>query len=354
MNFKEILNQEVVKINESIRTFFKTRTHAEGDSFVDHYYRTIEDYIMFGGKRLRPFLLIQAFKGISGNDDPRIYRPSLCVEFLHNASLIHDDIIDRDDMRRGNPAFHFLFKKYYEDNDYKFASATHFGTTMGILGGDSTFFLGLEALQCDFSPEINEKAITLYCKAYHDICDGVLMEMNFVQIPEITEEQYLKMVSLKTGALIEKALLIGATFATANEKTMSLLSDYAINFGKAFQIKDDNLGTFGDESQTGKPSDGDIKDGKKTLLLLKAIEKASSSQLAFLKEHVGHPGVSESDVNEVRKIFEETGARDYCNDKVKEFSESAINSIEKLGNSMDDEQKEVLISLIKYNMLREK
>ncbi|MHA1684539.1 MAG: polyprenyl synthetase family protein [Promethearchaeota archaeon] len=348
------MNDEVQKINTAIAEFFANRSHSPGDSFVDHYYSTIEDYIMVGGKRMRPFLVITTYNGLNGDLDGRIYRPSLCVEFLHNASLIHDDIIDRDDTRRGNPAFHFIFKNFYQDHGYEFATPGHFGTTMGILGGDTTFFLGLEALQCDFDASLNEKAIALYCRAYHEICDGVLMEMNFVQVPEVTEEQYLRMISLKTGALIEKSLLIGATYAKAGEETKALLSTYAINLGKAFQVKDDNLGTFGDARKTGKPTDGDIKDGKKTLLLLKALELSNAAQKARLLESVGKEDLTDDGVNNVRQIFKDSGALAYCESKVDEFSNKAIDAVKKLDGVMNKEQREVLIGLVDFNRVREK
>nr|MDO8108655.1 polyprenyl synthetase family protein [Candidatus Sigynarchaeota archaeon] len=354
MDFKALLGSEVAKIDAAIIAFLDGRTYAKEDAFVSHYYQLIKDYIMAGGKRMRPFLLVQAYKGFAKNPSENIYRPSTCVEFLHNASLIHDDIIDRDDTRRGNPAFHFLFKKFYIDSKFAFATPEHYGTTMGILGGDSTFFLGLEALQASFPAALNEKAIALYCKAYHEICDGVLMEMNFVQVPSVTEAQYMKMVSLKTGALIEKSLLIGATYGEASEDSKALLSTYAINLGKAFQIKDDILGTFGDAQKTGKPTDGDIKDGKKTLLLLKAIEKAKAVDKAFLKKTLGQPGITADQVDKVRKIFKDSGAEDYCARKIAEHSDMANVANDKLGNVMKTEQKDALKALVKYNLDRDK
>ena len=354
MDFKKELLVEVGKINEVISNFLDGREFTKEDDFVVHYYNTIKKYILSGGKRLRPFLVIQAYKGLAENPTDDIYKPSLCVELLHNASLIHDDIIDQDDTRRGNPSFHYIFQNYYRSHNYQFASPRHFGMTMGILGGDSTFFIGLESLQSSFPAALNEKAIALYCRAFHEICDGVLMEMNFVQLPDVNEKQYMKMISLKTAALIEKALLIGGTYAKASQDQMGLLSSYAINLGNAFQIKDDLLGSFGDESKTGKPSDGDIKEGKKTLLLLKSIEKASPDELGFLKQKLGAKDMTENDVEKVREIFTSSGAVDYSENMIEHYSTEAIKAINSLGDSLKPAQASIFKALVDFNLHREK
>lgn len=354
MEFEQVLATEIQKIDKAITTFLRARTFAREDAFVRHYHDTIERYIMAGGKRLRPFLCVQAFQGVTRSSSENIYRPSTSVEFLHNASLIHDDIIDRDDTRRGNPAFHYLFRQYYTEQGYTGTSAEHFGTTMGILGGDSTFFIGLEALQADFPPELNEKAIALYCKAYHEICDGVLMEMNFVHLPSISRDQYLRMIALKTGALIEKALLIGATYARATPTVMQALSTYAINLGMAFQIKDDLLGTFGDPARTGKPVDGDIKDGKKTLLLIEALDRSEGAKKQQILDRVGQDGLPAADVDMVRDAFRDSGAVTSCDERIQHYSTLANETIDGIQHEFDAAQAKVLNSLVTFNLRRDK
>ncbi len=350
-----MLRAEVVKIDATITRFLESRARAVEDPFVRHYHDTMKQYMLAGGKRMRPFLVIQAFKGLTGdNGYEGIYQPSISVEFLHNASLIHDDIIDRDDMRRGTPAFHFRFKRYYEDAGYEHADAGHFGTTMGILGGDSAFFLGMEALLCTFPSSLIKEAMALYTQAFHEICDGVLMEMNFVQIRTVSEAQYMKMVSLKTAALIEKSLLIGAAFARASNSSRSALSTYARNLGIAFQVKDDILGSFGDEKKTGKPSAGDIKDGKKTLLLLNALEKAKKADQDFLKSTVGKEGISPAEIARVRSIFSGSGAVAYCEGLIKKCSDAAVNAMDSLDCIMRQDQRAALKGLVESNIIREK
>ncbi|MFX0102714.1 MAG: polyprenyl synthetase family protein [Candidatus Hodarchaeota archaeon] len=346
MDFLKALLEEVETINKTIKEFFNGRDYVKDDPFVAEYYKILEEYILAGGKRLRPFLLLQGYKGLAIDPSDAIYRPSLSVEFLHNASLIHDDIIDNDEMRRGNPAFHAIFKKM-KDN-------SHFGLTLGILGGDSTFFLGMESLYGSFPAQVTLEAMNLYVKAFHEICEGVLMEMNFVHVPEVTEKQYMKMISLKTAALIEKSLLIGATFASASNEHKQALSKYAIDLGNAFQIKDDLLGSFGDAKVTGKPTDGDIKEGKKTLLLIKSQEKASDKQKKILEQFLGIPTITNEEVDEVRSVFKSSGAAIYCEEKIQEFSNEAMAAIDELDGIMKQDQQLVLKGLVTFNLGRKK
>jgi geranylgeranyl diphosphate synthase type I len=346
MDFSTALLDEVEAVNGAIKEFFNGRDYTREDSFVVEYYNVLKEYILAGGKRLRPFLLLQGYKGLATDPSDDIYRPSLSVEFLHNASLIHDDIIDNDEMRRGNPAFHSIFKKMRGN--------AHFGLTIGILGGDSTFFLGMESLDGNFPPGLTLEAMQLYVKAFHEICEGVLMEMNFVHLPEVSEKQYMKMISLKTSALIEKALLIGATFASATEKCKEALSRYAINLGNAFQIKDDILGSFGDASVTGKPTDGDIKEGKKTLLAIKSRENATGNPKQILENLLGNPAITDDQVDEVREAFKSTGAVGYCEEKIQEYSDNANAAIEELDGIMNQDQRLVLKGLVTFNLGRKK
>jgi geranylgeranyl diphosphate synthase type I len=180
------------------------------------------------------------------------------------------------------------------------------------------------------------------------------MEMNFVQIPDIVESQYLQMISLKTAALIEKSMFIGATYAEADPSLFKLISDYAINLGMAFQIKDDYLGSYGDEEKTGKPVDGDIKDGKKTMLLLRALAQANPSQRTFLKSTVGKEGITATEVNRVREIFKETNAIEYCDDLVTNHTRHALAALDGLENAMDSTRLDIFRELARYNVIREK
>ena len=160
-----------------------------------------------------------SYYAFNDNRDENIIVPSVGTEFLHNASLIHDDIIDKDDFRRGEPAFHFRFRNYHEKYNLKKMIASDFGNSIGIIGGDSAFFLGLEAyFYNDFEKELNLNAIEYYEQAFTAIANGVLIETDMINQKEISIQDYIEMISLKTGALIEKSILIGANYSKVDEK----------------------------------------------------------------------------------------------------------------------------------------
>jgi len=274
------------KIEEAIEKLYLKKINSSKNKFLNHYYTELYNYFLSGGKRIRPLLTIATFNAFCDEQEEKIISPSIGVEFLHNASLVHDDIIDKDDFRRGSPAFHYRFQNYHEKYKLKKMEKSDFGNSIGIIGGDSAFFLGLEAyLYNDFQEDLNLKAIEYYENAFIEIANGVLIEIDMVNQKNISISDYIDMIALKTGALIEKSMLIGANYARLDEKYKNFLSIYAINLGIIFQIIDDILGTFGDEKVTGKPTDGDIREGKKTCLLIHALASLNQQdfkQLFFL------------------------------------------------------------------------
>ena len=315
MQFADYMKIYVPKINNAIKSIYDRKINQVENPFLKDYYTELRDYFLAGGKRIRPLLGIATYNAFSRNDD-NIIVPCVGVEFLHNASLVHDDIIDKDDFRRGKPAFHYRFRQYHSNYNLKKMIAEDFGTNIGIIGGDSAFFLGLEPfLYNDFKKEFNLKAIELYKKAFIEISDGVLIEIDMVNQKDLTMEDYIKMVSLKTGALIEKSMLIGATYAGVDEinpKLMQHISTFGKNIGIIFQIIDDILGTFGDAKKTGKPTDGDIREGKKTCLLITAYETLCKEDQRELTGLIENPNMTESDVNRVKDLFQEANAAKVC------------------------------------------
>ncbi|MHA1594614.1 MAG: polyprenyl synthetase family protein [Candidatus Baldrarchaeia archaeon] len=327
MVFLEEYKGEIELINREINRFFeeKERILASISGFNREFYENIKEFVLRGGKRLRPLSMVMAYKALGGSEE-KIYRAAISVELLHNSTLIHDDIIDRDVIRRGAPTFHI---KYY--NQYRHVpDAEHFGLSIGILGGDATWNLGLDAiLSAGFSPERTVKAVMLYQRAYEDVLNGVVFETYLAMRKRATLDEYLKMIELKTAALFEKSLIMGGVLAGCNDQRLEALSKYAISVGQAFQIWDDVLGTFGKEEETGKPSDSDIKEGKMTILVVKALELIDDDERRVLMSVLGNENASPEDIEEVRRIFKSCGALD-----------SAL----KLANDLKERGKRELIS----------
>ena len=353
MKFIEYLKKYKPKIEEAIEKLYLKKINSSKNEFLNNYYTELNNYFLSGGKRIRPLLSIAAYNAFSADREDKIISPSIGVEFLHNASLIHDDIIDKDDFRRGSPAFHYRFQNYHERYKLKKMEKIDFGNSIGIIGGDSAFFLGLEAyLHNDFEEELNLKAIDYYENAFIDIANGVLIEIDMVNKKNIFISDYIEMISLKTGALIEKAMLIGANYARLDEKYKKFLSVYAINLGIIFQIVDDILGTFGDEKVTGKPTDGDIREGKKTCLLIHALASLNPLDTDRLQILLEKQNITENEVNEIKSLFIKADAANTCKKLATKYYNEAKEALNNLKHIMNDSEYELFGDLLDFVLNR--
>jgi len=353
LKFGDYVKEYKHKINAVIATLCENKLESITNSFLKDYYSELRDYFLSGGKRIRPLLCIATYNAFRNKKDEKIIFPSVGTEFLHNASLIHDDIIDKDDFRRGKPAFHFRFRNYHEKYNLKKMIASDFGNSIGIIGGDSAFISGLEAyFSNDFETNLNLKAIKLYEQAFTEVINGVLIETDMVNQKTVSMEDYINMVSLKTGALIEKSILIGANYSKADEKFNKLLSTYGVNLGIIFQIIDDILGTFGDEKITGKPTDGDIREGKHTCLLIEALNKSKDKDKNRIIELIEKSEMDENDVKEVRELFHNADSINSCKEIANFYYQEAQTAIDKLKPIINESESEFYINLLDFVLNR--
>jgi len=293
MSFSEVLKREIASVNKALEKFLDTKVERGKTLYPLHeeYYSNLKEYMMRGGKRFRPIAVIIGCKVVGGDiDHERLYTAACSMEILHNASLVHDDLIDHDATRRGGPTFHTryhdIFKTTVLDDAKK---AFHFGMTCAILGGDSLINLGAMAIIASkLDPDVSCHCMEYYHRGFEEIIEGVFLEMNMVNMDNVTPEMYLKMIELKTAALLEKSILMGGAIGRASESQMKALSEYGIKIGQAFQIQDDILGSFGDVKVTGKSTDGDIKEGKRTMLLLGALHLGTPEQKEILGKYLGN------------------------------------------------------------------
>ena len=353
MKFIEYSKKYIPKINNAIKSIYDRKLNSKKNPFLKDYYSELKDYFLSGGKRIRPLLCIASFNAFNEKIDEKIVLPSVGVEFLHNASLIHDDIIDKDNFRRGKPAFHFRFRNYHQRYNWKKMNDIDCGNSLGLRGGDSAFFLGLEAyLFNNFNNDLNLNAIKYYEQGFIDIANGVLIETDMVNQKDLTISDYIRMISLKTGALLEKSILIGATYAKVNEKILKNLSIYGINLGIIFQIIDDILGTFGDEKVTGKPIDGDIREGKKTCLLIDALNKLEDREKIKLEELIEKPDMTNKDVQSVKDLFLKADVIKSCKALANSYFQEARLSLNRLKSETKQSEMEFYEDLL--NFVRER
>lgn len=329
MTFAEILGKYKRQVNQELERDFRAVLEDAKELGVIYveYYRNLRDFVMRGGKRLRPVSFIMAYKGVGGKDEESIIKASPATELLHNSTLIHDDVIDEDHVRRGGLTFHVVYKNWFEQK-FSGRDAKRFGEAIAILGGDNLFELGLSMLtKANFSSKLLLQTIDIYRETYKKICEGQIMDILFENRFEVTEEEYLNMVSMKTGSLFVGSLLMGCILGNGSPGQVEALRKYSTSIAQAFQIQDDVLGTFGREKETGKSTESDILQGKRTLMVIKALEMSSAQDKKMLLKTLGNKEASPDDVERVKEIICETGALDYAKEKALSLGKSAIREL---------------------------
>jgi len=217
-------------------------------------------YIMnIGGKRIRPILVMMACE-MFGGDSAKAHKAALALEVFHNFTLVHDDIMDDADTRRGQQTVH-----------------TKYNENIAILSGDAMLIKSFKLLGEYEDISLRAKLYDVFTELAAQLCDGQQMDMNFEITNEVTVDDYLQMIVLKTGVLIAGALKMGALIGGATDEESEKIYNYGKNIGIAFQLQDDLLDTFGTFEKVGKKIGGDIVQNKKTYLYLKAIELSSDA-----------------------------------------------------------------------------
>jgi geranylgeranyl diphosphate synthase type I len=346
------------EVDKSLRSFMKDQLDSvKENSFLQYFYKKIEDFLFSGGKRIRPVMMITTFSAVDSNKKiEAAVRTSLSLELIHNASLIHDDIMDNADTRRGKQAFHKIFHDYAEKNhDNANINYANYGESMGILGGDYVYNLAYRAIHNDgFSPEITLRAAQEFNIGFLKIVQGVISESDLMGRNNVTEEEYIEMIKGKTAALFEKSARLGAILAEGSISQIDNLGSFALNAGIAFQLVDDVIGTFGDSKKTGKPVDSDIKEGKKTILVIKAFENASIEQKSILSRILGDSEATSADVEKIREIMRQTGALSYARKLAEELFQLSKSFLENLEPPLNQPYKDYLINIAKMGVYREK
>ncbi len=244
---------------EELQQFFGEEiSRLRFDREPHNLYEPFNYMIKLGGKRLRPVLLMMACE-LFGEDARTALPQAIAIELFHNFTLIHDDIMDRAPLRRGQPTVHEKFNH-----------------TTAILSGDVMLVHAYEFM-IDAESSFTKKFVSLFNECAMKVCEGQQLDMNFESSTHVTAEDYLRMVEMKTATLIATALQIGAMKGGASETDAKHLYEFGRELGIAFQLKDDWLDAFGDAAKTGKQPGGDIIQNKKTFLLLEAIKLADDS-----------------------------------------------------------------------------
>ncbi len=355
--YDEILKSELQQVNQALNEYFDKRieTAKELGPIHQRYYINIREYMMRGGKRLRPLLVAVGYKCIRESVDVKyLYRVTSALEMLHNGSLLHDDLIDHDETRRGGPTIHALYREWFKREMAKDEErARDFGAAMAIVSGDSLLNMGAQMISdSELRPEIATACFRYYQSAYQELIEGVLLEMMMIQDPTVTLETYLKMIHMKTAVLFEKALLMGATIAGGSQSQLTVLAEFGVKVGQAFQIQDDILGSFGDEKVTGKAADGDIREGKKTILVIEAYQRSNQAQRETLDRYLGDPNTTPQGVDRVRQVFRESGALEAAQHLMIRLLDEGQKALDRAQPALIPKYKQFLIELSEFLVKR--
>lgn len=314
------------KINSHIAELQLTRT-PQG------LYDPVVYVLSMGGKRIRPVLMLMAYN-LYQEDVSCIYGPATGIEVYHNYTLLHDDLMDRADRRRGKETVH----KVWNDNT-------------AILSGDAMLVLAYQYMaQCPV--EHLKEVIDLFSLTALEICEGQQLDMDFEHRKDVKEEEYLEMIRLKTSVLLAASLKIGALLGGASREDAERLYDFGVNMGVAFQLKDDLLDVYGDPAVFGKNIGGDILCNKKTYMLIKAFEHADGGQLDRLNTWVDADSFDPAEkIAAVTALYNEIGIKELCEKKMTEYCEQALESLAAV--NVPDAKKVELKNLMTDLMYRE-
>ena len=287
-----------------------------------------------GGKRLRPALLMLVAKALGGKEEEAL-PAAASVELLHNFTLVHDDIMDRDEMRRGVPTVHVLY-----------------GEPLAILAGDLLYAKAYEALlKTQKSPDLVKRMAEYLTWAAVTVAEGQAMDMMFEERWDVSEEEYLEMIAKKTGALFGACGAIGALVAERPDYAEKM-KEFGVILGKAFQIKDDILSLVGDEKVTGKPKYNDLREGKKTLLVIRALRSLPPEEAEELKNILSKEEKDFEELERAASLIKKSGALEYAM-KVAEQLETRAREILSQLEVADEEAMDLINELLEFAVKRE-
>lgn len=285
----------------------KTFNDSNFNNYPTALYAPVHHIMGMKGKRIRPLLVLMANQMFGGNATDAL-NPAFAMEVFHNFTLVHDDIMDGADIRRGEPTVHIKY-----------------GVNAGILAGDVMLAYAYKYL-CNVRPTYIPALIELFNKTAIEIFEGQQMDMDFEQRVDVNEAEYLKMIEYKTSVLLACSLQIGALLAGANEQDQKLIYEFGLYLGLSFQIKDDYLDAFGEAEKVGKKIGGDILNNKKTYLFVSALNSNYRNELL--------PMLNEKDeerkISDIKHLLEISGAKQKTLDKANELYRLSQQSLDKV------------------------
>jgi geranylgeranyl diphosphate synthase type I len=274
----------------------------------DRIYAASKHLCLAGGKMVRPLLCMLSCEAVGGKR-MNVAKTGAAIELIHTFTLIHDDIMDADDLRRGQPSVHKLY-----------------GVPTAILAGDLLFSKAFEI--CD------RRAFRLLARATGEICEGQELDISFEKRTDVTEDEYMEMIRKKTAVLLEAACEAGAVVGGGTDQQIEALASFGLSIGLAFQIQDDILGLTADEEKLGKRVGNDIVKGKKNLITIKALETLKETEKKELLTILAKKNNTDAEINKAIQLFTDSGSIDYCKKKARDYIKRSDASLHELKDSV--------------------
>jgi geranylgeranyl diphosphate synthase type II len=293
-------------------------------------YEPAEYFLSWGGKRIRPVMCLMGNE-LFGEIHPDTWSIATAIELFHNFTLIHDDIMDQAPLRRGMETVHMKY-----------------GQNTALLSGDVMMIQSYEYLN-KIQPHYLQRILTLFNKTAKEVCEGQQLDMDFETMPEVSLDAYINMISLKTSVLLAASLEMGSIVSGTSEGNCRHIYDFGKNLGIAFQVQDDYLDAFGDPEKFGKETGGDIRQNKKTFLLLHALEVADTQQKKRLQQLIREDGAGK--VQEVLSIYKECNVDEWAFALKEKYLQAALDHLNAI--AVVSLRKKPLLELAEFLIQRE-
>jgi geranylgeranyl diphosphate synthase type I len=302
------------------------------------------DFLLTGGKRMRPAFCYWGYRGAGGEDSDPAVTAAACLELLQAGALIHDDVMDGSDTRRGQPAMHRRFAALHRAHSWQ-GDAEAFGVSAAVLLGDLCLIWADEMLNTSGVPASSLlRAQPVYDEMRVELMAGQYLDL-FEQVTgEGTVESALRVARFKSAKYtVERPLHLGAVLAAAHQDVLTAYSGYGLPLGEAFQLRDDVLGVFGDPSETGKPAGDDLREGKRTALVAIALRSATPAQADVVRRNLGDPHLDDDGVGDLRQVIVDTGALTRVEELIVELTADALAALSSA--PIEDDARDVLTEL---------
>ncbi|MDQ6875845.1 MAG: polyprenyl synthetase family protein [Actinomycetota bacterium] len=301
----------------------------------------LSDFLLDSGKRLRPAFAYWGWRGAGGADGDEVVAAVACLEWLQACALIHDDVMDGSDTRRGAPALHRRFSSLHRTEGWR-GDPEAFGQSAAILLGDLCLIWADEMYNTagmDF--DALRRGQPVYDEMRTELMAGQYLDLLEQAIGGSSTERAMRVARYKSAKYtVERPLHLGAALAGAPSSLVDAYSDYGLPLGEAFQLRDDVLGVFGDPSCTGKPAGDDLREGKRTVLIALTLEQANPRQAALVRRHLGDPHLSPAGLALLREAISDTGALARTEAMIGARTESALSAL--AGADLDPQARAVL------------